>query len=312
MTGRRAPQQLRRGGAKCRAPLLDDPRRRHRMRRRAVGDARHRATAARRSSSAGRSTIRSAALTVTETTSRLRNTHSRGAADEPDEQRRDRPAAAAEMRVDDRRVIVGHDEPGHQARRDRRRHGQHRRCRPRRARPRPSRNRARRRGPAKPMPAARAPKRISAPHVRQQRERRIDKALRQTRRAAPAAGRPPPPRPSVSAQDLPEQPGRAPPRRRCSARRPRAAATAGETALCRGRAPRRPSPPHAARRRRSAAEIVARAGARHAPRRTTASTTATPRDWAAQLQRSPVARSTNGKAASAGPSNVSSAPICPR
>ncbi len=72
----RAARQLRRRRGKGRALFLDDLPGRHRLGRQVKGARRRRATDSGASSSAGMSTSRSAALTVTESTSCLRNTHS--------------------------------------------------------------------------------------------------------------------------------------------------------------------------------------------------------------------------------------------
>ena len=69
--------------------------------------------------------MRSAALTVTERISRLRNTHSAMPPIIPRNGGSSRGRVVTEMGIDDRRVIVRHDKAGHDSRRDRRRNGKH-------------------------------------------------------------------------------------------------------------------------------------------------------------------------------------------
>ncbi len=226
---RRPAPQLLRAGEKRRPPLLDDARRRHRRPPAADRPAPRRATASARSASAGRSTIRSAALTVTDNTSRLRKIHSAVPPITPTNSGEPAGADAAEMGVDDRRKGIGHGQRRHQPGGDRRRHRQNQpivvaECRP-----------SRRRTPAPPPDPGQNSVRAAG---RQSGSRRLARARsrapdrqrsRTALRAAPAAGTPLR-RGRASRQGSARTAGQRRARRRCSARRRRAAPTAGGTA----------------------------------------------------------------------------------
>ena len=206
------------------------------------------------------------------------------------------------MRIDDRRVEIGDDERRNKARRDRRWNGENHGCRDRQGRLIPNRRPARK--PARRRSASafrRAPKRISAPWTRRRARAGSTKLSDSPTRGA-AAGTPRR-RARASRRGCARTSWPSPARRSVFK-----AATASGSHSRRNSVPCRSSTAGNGRGRRSPAAASARprysqrSGFRNASRCAARSTTARRPRFGRTVQRSPLAASTNGKAASSGPS----------